>query len=32
MRHQPVLADIDPVGEAALDHVPAERPLRHAQQ
>ena len=32
MRHQPVLADIDPVGEAALDHVPAERPLRRAQQ
>ena len=28
MRDEPVLADLDPVGKAALDHVPAERALQ----
>ena len=32
MGHQPVLADLDPLGEAALDHVPAERALCAAEQ
>jgi hypothetical protein len=31
MRGEPVLADLDPVGEAAFDHVPAERALREAE-
>ena len=32
MRDEAVLADRDAVGEAALDHVPAERALREAEQ
>ena len=32
MRHQPVLADLDSVGEAAFDHVPTEHPLRRAKR
>jgi hypothetical protein len=32
MRHQPVLADFDAVGEAAFDHVPAEHPLRRPKR
>ena len=31
MGDEPVLADLDPVDEAALDHVPAEQPLREAE-
>ena len=31
MGDQPVLADLDPVGETALDHIPAERPLQEAE-
>ena len=32
MGDQPILADLDPVGEAALDHVPAEQTLTEAEQ
>ena len=32
MGDEPVLADLDPVGEPALDHVPAEHTLREAEQ
>ena len=32
MGDEPVLADLDPVGEAALDHVPAERALQKPEQ
>ncbi len=31
MGDEPVLADLDPVGEAAFDHVPAERALQEAE-
>ena len=32
VRDEAVLADLDPVGEAALDHVPAERALQKPEQ
>ena len=32
MGDEPVLADLDPLGEAALDHVPAERALCGAER
>ena len=32
MGDEPVLADLDPAGETAFDHVPAERTLKEAEQ
>ena len=32
MRRQPVLADVDAIGEARLHHPPAQRALQAAQQ
>ena len=32
MGDEAVLADLDPVGKPALDHVPAERALQKAEQ